>query len=551
MKNLLLLAIWVFCARIAFAGIPPQKIRNVYDFSVFSTQEKRSSLTGYSLSQHTLWAPIGNNIISGGQSICRNTEPAALTGTVPTGGNGSFTFQWQVSHTSASAGFSNITDATSQGYAPGALSQTSWYKRIATSGTETNTSDAVKITVDPMPEVTISYDQTPYCGTGTATVTLTGLNGGTFSSSSGLAINASTGAVNLSASTPGSYTVNYTFSSGACTSTVTANIDVGDPTLVITNPLPVCGSPTADLTDSAITAGSTTGLTFHYFSDKAGTMPVSDPEKISVSDTFYIRGISAGGCSTALTPVVVVLDDQPVITTPGTIVACKGRPVTLKASSPGNKILWQNGGTGDSIVVHPAGNSVYKAIAINDAGCTDTAIVTVQIQDFSVSLKANPNPMLVGAPVTLTTSANSAYEVIGWKPDKYFSNQTANIQSFIINDTTSTYYVIARSANGCIDTASVKTEVDNKDFFIPNAFTPNNDGRNDQFKVYGSSVTAAEIKIFNQWGAMIFETKDNEKGWDGTYKNMPQPIGLYIYVIKVRLSNDDSFIKKGTVRLIR
>lgn len=552
MRNHFLLVSLVACAQLALAGIRPQKTKEVYGFPVIANNGNGSnSVKEQPRDQYTLWAAIGNNTIGSDQSICQHTPPAPLTGSTPTGGNGSFTFQWQNSNSSASAGFTNITNATNQGYAPGALSQTYWYRRIVISGAESDTSSAVKITADLLPEVSISYDQSPYCGTGTATVTLTGLNGGTYSAASGLSINGSTGAVNLSASTPGSYTVNYTFSSGACTSTATANIDVGDPLLIITNPLPVCGSPTADITDPSITEGSTSGLTYHYFTDAAGTIPFGTPTAVAASDTFYIRGISAGGCSTSIAPVIVVLNDQPVITTTDTVVACKGLPVTLKASSPGNEITWQHIGTADSITVQPNSNAIYKAIAINEAGCTDTAIVNVLVREFSVSLKANPSPMLVGSPATLTTSANSTYEVIGWKPDMYFSNQTANTQSLIINDTTSIYYVIARSADGCTDTASIKTAVDNKDFFIPNAFTPNNDGRNDLFKVYGSSVTAAEIKIYNQWGVMLYETKDNQKGWDGTHKNNPQPVGLYVYVVKVRLSNEDTFIKKGTIRLIR
>ena len=552
MRNHFLLVSLVACVQLALAGIRPQKIKEVYGFPVIADNgNSNNGVKGPSRVQNILWAAIGNNTIGSDQSICQHTPPAPLTGSTPTGGNGSFTFQWQNSNTSASAEFTDITNATNQGYAPGALSQTYWYRRIVISGAESDTSSAVKITADLLPEVSISYDQSPYCGTGTATVTLTGLSGGTYSSSSGLSINSSSGAVNLSASTPGSYTDNYTFSSGACTSTATANIDVGDPLLIITNPLPICGSPTADITDPSITAGSTSGLTYHYFTDAAGTIAFGTPTAVAASDTFYIRGMSAGGCSTSIAPVIVVLNDQPVITTTDTVVACKGLPLTLKASSPGNEITWQNVGTADSITVQPNGNAIYKAIAINEAGCTDTAIVNVLVREFSVSLKASPNPMLVGAPATLTTSANSTYEVIGWKPDMYFSNQTANTQSLIINDTTSTYYVIARSADGCTDTASIKTAVDNKDFFIPNAFTPNNDGRNDLFKVYGSSVTAAEIKIYNQWGVMLYETKDNQKGWDGTHKNNPQPVGLYVYVVKVRLSNEDTFIKKGTIRLIR
>ncbi|HRN58201.1 MAG TPA: hypothetical protein PLL71_17200, partial [Agriterribacter sp.] len=66
------------------------------------------SFTRQSGEQHTVWAAIGNNTIGSNQSVCAQTAPAALTGSTPTGGNGSFTFQWQSSTTSATTGFSNI-----------------------------------------------------------------------------------------------------------------------------------------------------------------------------------------------------------------------------------------------------------------------------------------------------------------------------------------------------------------------------------------------------------------------------------------------------------
>lgn len=547
-RKLILVALWAIYTQGIIAGVFTKSGRDSSFLHYYSPGSNPLVTDPVPFTQQ---APIGNNTISGDASICQHSSPAPLTGSSPTGGSGSFTFQWQSSTISDKAGFADIVNATGVSYAPDALSQSHWFRRIVKSGDAADTSNAVKITVDPIPDVSIRYEQSPYCGSGTASVTLSGITGGTFSSSPGLSINASTGAVNLSGSTPGSYIVNYTFTSGACTSTVTGTIDVGDPTLVITNPLPVCGSPTADLTDTSITSGSTYGLLFHYFKDAAGTIPLENPDRVSVSDTYYIQGVSAGNCVTQIAPVTVVLNDQPVITASDTIVSCKGQAVTLTASSPGNQITWQNIGTGETIVVNPTGNTIYKAIAINGAGCTDTAIVHVQIQDFSVSLKANPSQMLVGSPATLTTSANFTYEVIGWQPELLFSNQTANTQSIIVSDTTSTYSVIARSTLGCTDTASIRTSVDNKDFFIPNAFTPNNDGKNDHFKVYGSSVIGAEIQIFNQWGMLIYETKDNQTGWDGTHKHVPQPVGMYVYVVKVRLSNEDTFIRKGTIRLIR
>ncbi len=496
-------------------------------------------------------AVIGNNSIAGNQAICYNTAPAALTGSSPTGGNGSFTYQWQSSTISATTDFADIDQATAQGYAPGILTTTTWYRRIVHSGAEHDTSSSIQISADPIPVTTIQYEGTPYCASGTAAVTQTGQPGGTYSSAAGLSINTNTGAINLAASTSGTYTVNYTFSNGACTSTATTNVQVGNPVLTITNPLPVCGSPTADITGADITEGSSSGLSFHYFTDAAGTFPFSNPSAITTNDTYYIQGVSASGCSTAVKPVVVVINDQPVITAVEEAYVCKGSSTTLTAHSPGNEITWENLGTGSTVVVQPPGNTTYKAIAVNAAGCTDTTVVKVYVRDFKVSLIANPSPMLVGAMATLTTTANINYEVIAWKPEIYFSNQTANTQSLIVNDTTNTFYVIAKSEDGCLDTANVKTAVDNKDFFIPNAFTPNNDGKNDLFKIYGTSVMGAEIKIYNQWGVMLYETKDNNKGWDGTHKNKPQPIGMYLYVVKVRLLNEDTFIKKGTIRLIR
>ncbi|MBN8790469.1 MAG: gliding motility-associated C-terminal domain-containing protein, partial [Terrimonas sp.] len=54
-----------------------------------------------------------------------------------------------------------------------------------------------------------------------------------------------------------------------------------------------------------------------------------------------------------------------------------------------------------------------------------------------------------------------------------------------------------------------------------------------------------------QWGALVYETNDNTKGWDGTSKGVAQPVGTYIYVVKIRTSDQDTFLKKGTINLIR
>ena len=76
-----------------------------------------------------------------------------------------------------------------------------------------------------MPTATIAY-ASPFCGTGTGTVTQTGQTGGTYSSTTGLTIDPSTGEINLATSTAGSYTITYTFSNGTCTNTATSLVTV-------------------------------------------------------------------------------------------------------------------------------------------------------------------------------------------------------------------------------------------------------------------------------------------------------------------------------------
>ena len=80
-----------------------------------------------------------------------------------------------------------------------------------------------RITITALPTATISYAGSPYCATGTATVTQTGTAGGTYTAPAGVVINAATGDINLATSTPGTYTITYSFTVGACSNTATTS----------------------------------------------------------------------------------------------------------------------------------------------------------------------------------------------------------------------------------------------------------------------------------------------------------------------------------------
>ena len=99
---------------------------------------------------------IANNTITADQTICDNTAPAALSGSTPTGGNGTYQYQWQHSTTNTPASFTDIAGATAAGYTPGALTATTYYRRVVTSGSCANTSNVITITVNPLPVFTVT-----------------------------------------------------------------------------------------------------------------------------------------------------------------------------------------------------------------------------------------------------------------------------------------------------------------------------------------------------------------------------------------------------------
>ena len=130
-------------------NLPTGTLTNTTTFNVLATRVSTSCNRQMSSTVAVTVNPIiAGNTISGNQAICPNTAPTTITGSVPTGGNGSYSYLWESSITSAVAGFATASGTNNvQNYIPGILSQTTWYRRTVNSGGCTNTTAASEITV--------------------------------------------------------------------------------------------------------------------------------------------------------------------------------------------------------------------------------------------------------------------------------------------------------------------------------------------------------------------------------------------------------------------
>ncbi len=195
----------------------------------------------------------------------------------------------------------------------------------------------------------------------------------------------------------------------------------------------------------------------------------------------------------------------------------------------------------------------YQVMAKDANGCitTPVSVVLSRIPAFSFDVNVDKTSVLPGTTVHLNSSASTTYSVVSWSPLNLFPSQSSLSQT-IRADSSVNITVIAKSSAGCLDTASISLAVIPIDgLFIPSAFTPNGDGKNDVLRVLGSNIVDLDFRVFNRWGQLVFSSNDPAKGWDGTLAGKAQAPDVFVYVAVAKMKDGKTLTKKGTATLIR
>ncbi|HET9276753.1 MAG TPA: gliding motility-associated C-terminal domain-containing protein, partial [Flavitalea sp.] len=142
-----------------------------------------------------------------------------------------------------------------------------------------------------------------------------------------------------------------------------------------------------------------------------------------------------------------------------------------------------------------------------------------------------------------------------WSPATSLSNPSiANpVASFSNSIDNIRYKVRVYNQAGCYDSAfvSVKVFKTSPTVFVPNAFSPNNDGKNDLLKPIAVGIQQIEyFQVYNRWGQLMFSTESTQ-GWDGTVAGKLQSSGAYVWTVKALDYTGKPYLQKGTTVLIR
>ena len=351
--------------------------------------------------------------------------------------------------------------------------------------------------------------------------------------------------------------------SGLFTCTVTDSIGCqSNATFQISSPSPVLITPAANQTicigDGTIISALVTGGTAPYtYSWNNGLPPDSANYVVPTQTTIYtVFATDANGCVSPPQSTLVKLNNSPIPNFSSLEPACPPAMVTFtNLTDTAITYHWDFGdpssGASDtsslyspSHMYNTGGNYTVTLIAINAYGCTDTIAIpnAVQIpQGPTADISANAAALSSADPVVFLNNASSnavIYLVYFGDGDSLYTTSSGPYTHAYDSLGTFHLMLIAWSSGGCPDTTWITITIEEPTtLFIPNAFTPNGDGKNDLFMPLGNNVEQMQLLIFNRWGELLFETTDINQGWDGTFKGAKVQEDVYVW----KLLYDDNF----------
>ncbi len=198
----------------------------------------------------------------------------------------------------------------------------------------------------------------------------------------------------------------------------------------------------------------------------------------------------------------------------------------------------------------------YSAIldVTTNKGCEGKDTQYLNIRLAPLPLPVHDTVITSGYPYTI--QANAGYDTTGgtysWSPSTGLDNPFAS-NPVATGTQDITYRVQETNANGCSLTDTIHlTYYKGPDIYLPDAFTPNGDGKNDVFKPFPVGILKLEyFRVYNRWGNIVYQTQTYLAGWNGNINGRQAPTGTYIYEARGKDYNNKTVFKKGHVLLLR
>jgi gliding motility-associated-like protein len=493
------------------------------------------------------------SIAASNATICSGTS-VNFTAT-PTNAGSTPVYQWKVNGVNAGTNSATFNSST---LANGDVVTC----EMTGTGSCSATSNSITMTVSAglTPGVTITGSPNTICAGTTVNFTATASNEGT-SPSFQWTVNGVASGTNSSTFSSGTLAngdiVQCTLTSSlSCTTTSTANSNsitmtvnpLLTPVIAITaSPSVLCPNTTAGFTAVATNGGTAPSYQWKKNGTNVGI------NSSSYSDNTLVNGdiitcvlTSNAGCVTTATAnsnnLAMQVSTNPVVTLNHDPNLCVGTSRQLDAGNFAS-YSWSDGTTGKTISINAIGT--YYVTVTDNNGCTGSDTVHL------TALLPSPSNFLI------QDTALCAYDKILLRPSTNYQNylwSTSATTPSIEVGQPGWYWLKVNDANSCTGVDSVLVGVKNcgKSIWFPSAFSPNNDGKNDQFMpLLFDKVDHYSFSVYNRWGQLVFSSTQPLKGWDGTIGGLKQSSGVFIWSCTYQFDGMPLKTERGSFLLIR
>jgi gliding motility-associated-like protein len=296
----------------------------------------------------------------------------------------------------------------------------------------------------------------------------------------------------------------------------------------------------------------------YYWDGKQGTNILSGLES---SGDYHLKIIDANLCQY---DTIVYLQDYDILSENHTVSStlckdiCMGKiSVTIEGGVQPYTYQWNNGESTPSLNNLCTGNYFLRVYDSNN--CEITVNVTVTIDsNYILNLTntwSDTTTLYKSQSTTIYGSDFGQGFSYSWSPENYLDTATGT-KVISTPEQTITYTYIVSDTFGCVGVSAIEIIVkdvvcEDPYVFVPNAFSPNGDGLNDILYVRGDLLEKVEFAVYNRWGEKLFETKDKNIGWNGTFKGELCSPGVYVYYLDATCLGGLQYIHKGNVTLVR
>ena len=402
----------------------------------------------------------------------------------------------------------------------------------STIGPCTQTSTAIPVAFTPSPVFSFNYpNQLQYCTGTPLTLTATGSSGYQYRWHKNDTLNNVTTA-SLAVTQSGKYKVE----ASSCAGSWVASKEVQVTFITVAVPVIVTDKKNYCIGDNAVLSLSATYdpdfKTQWYNNNVLVPNSTGQPSITTNQPGNYTVSLVNGSVNTDGTTCIQTSAVQPITFNPLPTVSiqqtvnttlCAGQTVSLTANYSSGTVQWSTGETSDQITVTQTGT--YQVTVTSPAGCqADTSINVTFLPDPVFSLKDTSICTYKKQIITLT--APPGFVAYSWNSGES-TNSTYQVTQ------PQTVSLTVTDANGCQTTQQIKVADQCPTVFIPNTFTPNGDGTNDTWVIEGLDATAT-VKVFNRWGAELYQSIGYPNPWRGEYNGKKLPPGVYYYIVTAK-----------------